>query len=238
MCDDRLLLRLSAFSPLGGSRPLFPRFPFPMGFRICALSGSLPDLTGRSTVHQERSPALMRSPARHFIAPFLHRPLASAESIYIDAGTANQRYRFDLLQRRCRPSPLNAYKCGPCPLSGRWLHLQDLINPALHFPMKVPITNIQKAFFQLTDHLKYNEVVWIGTRASIFLMAVFDVLRGIQEVLLDLRLPHNFPGSRNIVISADLSKTTTSSAFKKYMGKMSFSRLFGYWLRDSSCMVR
>ena len=72
----------------------------------------------------------------------------------------------------------------------------------------------------------------------IFLMAVFDVLPGILEVLLDLRLPHNFPVSRNLIISADLSKTTTSSAFKKYMGKMSFSRLFGYCLRDSSYMVR
>ena len=32
-------LRLAAFSPPGGSRLLCPRFPFPMGFTICALFG-------------------------------------------------------------------------------------------------------------------------------------------------------------------------------------------------------
>ena len=42
-----------------------------------------------------------------------------------------------LATRRCRPSLSRAYKWGPCPLSGQWLYLQDLINPALHLPMKV-----------------------------------------------------------------------------------------------------
>ena len=42
--------RLTAFSPPGGSRHLFQRFPFSMGFTICALFGSMPDLTGRSTL--------------------------------------------------------------------------------------------------------------------------------------------------------------------------------------------
>ena len=103
---------------------------------------------------------------------FLHCPMISAKSIFFDACTANQRYRFDLLRGRCRPSPLHAYKWGPCPLSGQWLYLQDLINPALHLPMKIPKTNIQKAPFHLShiyvgggmlfNHLKYNEVVWIG----------------------------------------------------------------------------
>ena len=70
----------------------------------------------------------------------------------------------------------------------------------------------------LFNHLKYKEVVWMGTRVSMFLMAVLDVLPGILEVLLDLRLPHIFPGNRHRTTSADLSKTTTSSAFKKYTG--------------------
>ena len=48
------------------------------------------------------------------------------------------------------------------------------------------------------NHLKYNEVVWIGTRVSIFLMAVFCVLPGILDVLLDLRLLHKFPENRSI----------------------------------------
>ena len=95
-----------------------------------------------------------------------------------------------------RPSPSHAYKWGPCPLSGQWLQLQDLIHPVLHLSMKIPMTNIQKTLFQfshidvggamLFNHLKYNEVVWMGTRVSIFLMAVFDVLVGMQEVLLGL----------------------------------------------------
>ena len=78
----------------------------------------------------------------------------------------------------------------------------------------------------LFNHLKYNEVVWTGTQVSMFLKALFDVLPGILEVLLHLRLLHKFPENRHITTSADLSKTTTSSAFKKYMGRMSFSRLF------------
>ena len=57
------------------------------------------------------------------------------------------------------------------------------------------MTNIQKALFQLPhiyvgggmlfNLLNYNEVVWIGTRVSLFLV-VFDVLPGILEVLLGL----------------------------------------------------
>ena len=51
--------------------------------------------------------------------------------------------------------------------------------------MEIPMTNIRKTLLQLTrisvggsmlfDHLKCNEVVWIGTRLYVFLMAVFDV---------------------------------------------------------------
>ena len=33
-------------------------------------------------------------------------------------------------------------------MSGRWLHLQSLINPALHLPMRIPTTNILKVLFQ------------------------------------------------------------------------------------------
>ena len=47
----------------------------------------------------------------------------------------------------------------------------------------------------LFNHLKYSEVVWIGTRVSTSQMVVFDVLPGILEVLLDLRIPRNFPGN-------------------------------------------
>ena len=69
-----------------------------MGLAICALSGSLPDLTGRSILLQGGSPVRMRPPARCPVVPSLCCPMASAESICIDAGSANQRYRCDLLQ--------------------------------------------------------------------------------------------------------------------------------------------
>ena len=85
---------------------------------------------------------------------------------------------------------------------------------------------------------KYNEVAWIGTHVSIFLMAVFDVLLGILEVLLDLRLPHKFPGNRNITTPADLSKTSTSSAFTKYMGRTNFFGLFKCSHHVSNSLVR
>ena len=66
----------------------------------------------------------------------------------------------------------------------------------------------------LFNHLRYNEVILRRTRVSTVLMVVFDVLPGILEVLMGLRLPHKFPGDRNMIISADLSKTTTSFAIK------------------------
>ena len=90
----------------------------------------------------------------------------------------------------------------------------------------------------LFNHLKYNEVTWIGTRVSIFLMAVFDVSPGKLKVLLDLRLPHNFPRNRNIIISDDLSKKTTSSALKKYMKRTNFVMLFKCSHHVANSLVR
>ena len=123
-----------------------------------------------------------------FIVPFLCCPMASAKSSLFDAGTANQRYRFDLLH--------DVADQGRRPLCGRRLHLKDLVNPVFQRLRKIPMTEILKILFQLShiyvggamlfNHLKYNEVVWIRTRVSIFLMAVFDVLPGIPEVLLGL----------------------------------------------------
>ena len=38
---------------------------------------------------------------------------------------------------------------GPMSSDGRWLHLQNLTNPAFHLPVKIPTTNIRKTLFQL-----------------------------------------------------------------------------------------
>ena len=90
----------------------------------------------------------------------------------------------------------------------------------------------------LFNRFKYTEVVWIGTRVPIFLKAVFDVSPGIREGLLYPRLPHNLPGKGNTTTLFGLPRATTSSVFKKIMGRMNFSRLFRYWPRDSSFLVR
>ena len=151
-------------------------------------------------------PVRMRSPARHFVVPFLYCPCGFGKVNPYRPRYSNPTKSIRLAARRCRPSLSHPCKWGPCPLSGRWLYLQDLINPAFHLPMKIPMTNIRNALFQLThiyvgvgmlfNHLKYDEVVWIGTRVSVFLMVVFAVLHGMLEVLLDLRFPHILPGER------------------------------------------
>ena len=80
----------------------------------------------------------------------------------------------------------------------------------------------------LFNHLKFNEVVWIGTLVFPFLKAVFDVSPGIQEGLLDLRFLHKLQGKGNITTSVDFPEATTSSAFKKFMGRTSFFTPFRY----------
>ena len=54
----------------------------------------------------------------------------------------------------------------------------------------------------LLNRPKYRESVWTGTLVPIFLKAVFDVLPGIREGLLDLRLLHNVPGKGNPLLPA------------------------------------
>ena len=93
ICDVRPFASL-LFRCVAGRGPFFRGFTFSVGFTICALSGSMPGPSGRSTLQKERFSVRMRSPARHLVVPFLHCPLASAKSICIDAGTANQRYQF------------------------------------------------------------------------------------------------------------------------------------------------
>ena len=85
----------------------------------------------------------------------------------------------------------------------------------------------------LFNRLKYSESCWTGTRVPKILKAVFDVLPGIREGLLDHRFRHDVPGKENTTTSFDLPRTTTLSVFKKFMGRMSSSRLSRYWARDS-----
>ena len=69
-----------------------------MGFTFCALSGSILDLAVRNAMLQGKSSVQMRPPARYLVVLLRNRPMASAKSIHIDTGTADQRYRLDLPQ--------------------------------------------------------------------------------------------------------------------------------------------
>ena len=59
----------------------------------------------------------------------------------------------------------------------------------------LPILHIYVGGTTLFNHLKYNEVVWIGTRVSLFWMVVFDVLPGILDPVssqLSSEQKHNY----------------------------------------------
>ena len=81
-------------------------------------------------------------------------------------------------------------------MNGQWLQLQDLVHPAIHLPMKIRMTNIQKVLF-LLFHIHVgggmlfndlNEVVWMGTHVSIFVMAVLHALLGTKKLLIVLAI--------------------------------------------------
>ena len=69
-----------------------------MGFTLCALPDSILDLAVRNTVLQGKSSVRMRPPARYLVVFLRKHPVASAKSIHIDTGAADQRYRLDLPQ--------------------------------------------------------------------------------------------------------------------------------------------
>ena len=124
-------------------------------------------------------------------------------------------------KRCCRPSVSHARKWDPCPLSGQWLHLEDLVALVCHRREKIPMMETWKVLFLLLtftleaavlfNHLEYSEFVRIGTCVPIFLKVVFDVLLGIREGLLDPRLPHNLPGKGNTTASNDLPRITSGT---------------------------
>ena len=136
----------------------------------------------------------------------------------------------------CRSTLSRARKWDPCPWSGLRLYLEVLTILVLHRRDKITMVDTWKMLTllphscvgnaMLFNRLKYSNSGGIGTRVSIFLTAAFDALLGIREDFLD----HRF--------FTRLTKSTTSSVSKKFMGKMKFSRLFRYWSRDSGYMVR
>ena len=74
----------------------------------------------------------------------------------------------------------------------------------------------------LFNHLKHNEVVWIGTQVSMFLKAVFDVSPGIKEGLLDLHFLHKLPGKENITTSVDFTGSNDIICLQEIHGKDEF----------------
>ena len=86
---------------------------------------------------------------------------------------------------------ITCLQAGPmsCPLSGRWLYLQDLIKTTPHLPMKIFLKNIQWTLFHLThtyvgDVAPFNYLVRTAMRVFIFLMVVHDVFQVTPGVSL------------------------------------------------------
>ena len=200
-----------------------------MGFTICAVFGSMPDLTGRSTLLWERSSVRIWSPTRHLIIPFLHRPVASAKSICIDAGTANQRYRFYLLQDV-------AYQVRPvASMSLEWPVAlpagsdQSSLSPSHEDPddklpedaLPAPTTFTLEARCSPTTS---NTTRWSGSEHvcpySWWRSPMCDLEYWRSYWVSDFLT--NPPEKGNTTTSFGLPRATTSSAFKKCMGRMSF----------------
>ena len=160
----------------------------------------------------------------------------------------SQRRRSTWLASRRAQSILpHAYKWSPCPWTGRWIRLQDSINPDLPPPLKTPTTNNNEALFQLPhapvgdgtlfNHLKYYKVLQVGIHVALSVMEVCDVLLGTPGVSLDRFCPRRRTESSNSNIWGSSLTTTTSYVSRKYTEETSISRLFRCWLRDLGFLV-
>ena len=146
--------------------------------------------------------------------------------------------------------PIKATTClhvGPMSWTGRWIRLQDSINPDLPPPRNNPMTNNNEALFQLPhapvegkvlfNHLKYYKVLQVGIHVAISLMEVCDVLLGTPGVSLDRFFPRRRTESSNSNILGSSLTTTTSYVSRRCTERMSIFRLFRCWLRDLGSLV-
>ena len=143
----------------------------------------------------------------------------------------NPRMLIRLAAEHCRSTLSRARKWDPCPLSGLWLHLEDLINPVFHHREKIPMMDTWKMLTSLHhscvggemlfNRLKYSESDWMGTRVSIFLAAAFDALIGIREGVLDPRfLPQSSRERKHNYFIRLYPEQRHRSVFKKLMERM------------------
>ena len=72
-----------------------------------------------------------------------------------------------------------------------------------------------------------------GTRVRTVRLEACDAFLGIREGFLALLPPHNAPGNRSIITLRGWPGMTTSCVFKKRKGKMSFYKLFKYYILNS-----
>ena len=149
MCDG-WPFRLTAFPPPGGSRRPFPRFPWPMGFTLCALFDSLLDCVCDATTCPRENPQSEFS-----------RPCDNLSCLFFTALWL-QRSQSMLVQE-IRPAkdidltcfktlPIKATTClqvDPCPWIGQRIQLQDSSNPDLRSLPKFPATINNETLFQL-----------------------------------------------------------------------------------------
>ena len=127
----------------------------------------------------------------------------------------------------CRTLPTNSIACSQVgPMSLEWPMVapggfdQSSLSPSREDANDEHLENAHPApqLRWRRDALQPPEIQ--RTRVSMFLMAVFDVFP---------RLLRNLAGTENTSTSLGLPRTTRSSVSKKFMGKMSFSKLFRYW---------
>ena len=148
MCDGRPFAS-PLFRRLAGRGPFFRGFPFRWTLQL--------------TVSLARCLTYTMS-CLSFIALWLHR---SESALLQEVQPAK-----DIGLICCKTLPTKSVTClqvGPFPLSGRRLYLQDPTNQALHFPMKIYLTNNEETLSlllsiyvggaMLFNNLKYNKVV-------------------------------------------------------------------------------
>ena len=129
-------------------------------------------------------------------------------------------------------------------LSGLWLNLQDLICTALHLLMKIPMANFQATLFQSLHISRWrcdalqppqvHKMLRVGIHMATSLMAVSDVLLGTQGVSLDRFFSKKQGAQTQLFREAHGEQ----HVYRKYTGRMNFSRLFSCGPRDSGCLVR
>ena len=191
MCDGRPFAS-PLFRRLAGRGDLFRGFPFRWVLHL-ALS-----LTRSITVHVA-TPFSREDPLSECSRPCDILSCLCFTALWLQQGQSilvqeNQPAK-DINLTCFKTFPIKATTClqvGPCPWICQWIRLEDLINPDLPPPVRIPTINIKKALFQLPhapvgggtlfNHLKYSMVLQVGIHVATSPTEVCDVFLGTPGV--------------------------------------------------------